>query len=399
MDAAWVGRMIGEVEEDAFTRKSAGLDAASARKIDRRRDPDAPPIDEADRDAARALKGEKKKKKRKKSIPWHQRKWVKAAAMIAMLLGMMVGVYFAFIKSESPEKMYAAIEAARTPDEKLDAATKYLKTHGGTPNEKTDAAAAAFREGKVREREKVLANRFGAKMTKPDEADDKEAYDYAWHAMQAERDGRLKDAADAWAKVKARFAEEAKIPYTLDDAVLVKARWGWVADKRIRDLQSVEALAKQVADKVDEKRRFEVPIVYDQMNPESVAMRAVRLERFGGSGDWEKAGREWEKLASLTEKEPEQRIWYLLACERKEQAAKKTGDNALATRLTLIRNLLGPAEAQAKDLRNDPEKKADRAAVRIQCRDLAELYDDESDKQIGEAVSRARQIVADLPKT
>src|SRR5699024_8577398 len=55
VDAAWVGRMLAEVEEDAIARKSAGLDVATARRIDRRGD--GPPIDEADREAARALKG------------------------------------------------------------------------------------------------------------------------------------------------------------------------------------------------------------------------------------------------------------------------------------------------------------------------------------------------------
>ena len=42
-----------------------------------------------------------------------------------------------------------------------------------------------------------------------------------------------------WAKVKANFAEEAKLPCTFRTR-LVKARWGWVADKKLADLKSQE---------------------------------------------------------------------------------------------------------------------------------------------------------------
>ena len=395
MDAAWVVRMLTEIEEDAFTRKSAGLDAATAKRGDRRRDPAAPPIDAADRDAARALKGEKKKKKKRKSVPLVQRPWFKAAGLLLALAAIGTAVFFA-LRPPSADKLYAAVAEAKTPDAKLDAAATYLKTHGDKPGEKTEAAAAAFREGKVREREKQLANRFGAKMSKPDENDDKEAYEYAWQAMQFERDGNLRTAADLWNKVRARFAEEGKLPFTFEEQVLAKARWTWVADKRIRDIAAVEEQGRKLGAKIDESRRFELPIVFDPSNPESEATRALRLERFG---DHDKAARQWQILIDQTEKEAEQRVWFLLACERRAAAVKQAPENAVAHRQGLVRGKIAEAEKDAKPLKNEPDKKAERAGVRIQCRDVVELYDDESDKPIADAVRRAKEIIADLPKT
>src|SRR5207245_4974886 len=113
-------RMLTEVEEDIFARKSAGLDAATARKIDRRRDDDKP-IDEADRDAARALKGLKKKKKKRPAVPWRQRKWVKATGLLFGLLAIIVVVYLA-VRPPSAEKLAAAIESASTDSGRLEAA-------------------------------------------------------------------------------------------------------------------------------------------------------------------------------------------------------------------------------------------------------------------------------------
>ena len=63
IDAAWVMRMLNEVEEDAFARKSAGLSAATSAPRIGRRNLDGSKLDEADRDAARALRGQEAEEK------------------------------------------------------------------------------------------------------------------------------------------------------------------------------------------------------------------------------------------------------------------------------------------------------------------------------------------------
>src|SRR5262249_14202827 len=135
-DAAWVGRMLQEIEEDAFTRKSAGLDAATARRVDRRSGEMV--VDDEDREAARVLRGKKKKKKRTVEVPLLQQKWVKAAGLVAGLLGLVVVAWLA-MRSPSPEKLYAGVQAVldrkRDGDEvsareKVEAAERFLKVHG-----------------------------------------------------------------------------------------------------------------------------------------------------------------------------------------------------------------------------------------------------------------------------
>ena len=101
----------------------------------------------------------------------------------------------------------------------------------------TDRAAAVFREGKVRKREDQLNKRFGKNMAKPEENDDAAAYRAAWEAMEFEKAGNLKQAEERWRTVKSRFPEEGKLPFALKDDVLAKARWGWVAEKRLADIE------------------------------------------------------------------------------------------------------------------------------------------------------------------
>ena len=75
----------------------------------------------------------------------------------------------------------------------------------------------------VHEREGQLHKRYEMKLTdKPTEQDDKEAYTAAMAAIQCENDGRLDQAETEWLKVKSRFPEEAKLPFTTKDDELRK---------------------------------------------------------------------------------------------------------------------------------------------------------------------------------
>jgi serine/threonine-protein kinase len=386
-DAAWVLRMLDEIEEDMYARKSAGLDAATARRVDRRKDPDAPAIDEADREAARALRGKRRRARKRDGAPWYQQTRVKAAAIILALAGIGVGVYLA-LRPASPEALYAAIETAPTPDAKLKAAEQYLREYGEQGGEHADKAAAAFREGKVRERERQLANRFNRGMSTPEEKDDEVAYQAAWQAMEREKAGDLAAAAGLWNRVLTRFPEEGKLPYTLDEEKLARARWGWVADKRLRDLQETREQQAKVRAEIDVNRRYN-PSPFDPTNPRSLAVRAAWLEAVG---DREKAGRVWDALLALTEKDPDQRVWYLLASQHRGLIPKETPDAALSKRRDLIRKHLSAADALARKLKANPDQ-SDVGTLRELCRDVFLLYDDETDPAIKAEVARARQIL------
>ena len=393
-DAAWVVRMLNEIEEDAYTRKSAGLDATTRRRGgEKAMNNDGSALDESDRDAARALRGKKKKVKKKPAEPFFQRQWVKAAGILILLLSIAIGGYFGF-RSPSAEKLGRAIDAADTTDARLEAATRYLEAYGDKPGELTDKAAAVFKDASTRKREEQLTKRFANKVRKPDDADDKEAFAAAWSAMEAENLGSLADATAFWEQVKARFPEEGQLPFTLKEDILAKARWGWVAEKRLADIRRVGKLAAEARQAIDEKRKHpRLAFSGDLTNPETLAIRALRLEQFG---DRDKAGREWEKVVSLTEKDLGKHDWFLLACQQRAVSDRSTED-AVKKRMALILAQVDEAGNLAAAMKSKPEDPALPIRIRVICREVTDLYDDEKDEAIKNLVKRAASIAQSVP--
>lgn len=391
IDAAWVARMLGEIEEDQFQRKSAGLMAAEARTAkptnqlgDR--------MDAADKDAARALRGTKKKKKKPAApVPLLQQKWLHAAGIVAVLAAIAGGAYLA-LRPPSAEKLAAAVQAADTPDAKLEAATRYLDVHGDKPGETTDKVAAVYRDGVVRERERQLAKRFAGNISRPDSADDAEAYAAAWQAMESEREGKLDEAERHWGRVKARFPDEAALKFTTKSEPLAKARWGWLADKRIADLNGVKAEHARLKAKIDDARPKEVSLKTDAGSPESMVIRAMRLRAFG---DHDRAAKVCDAIVSLTEKEPDRRVWYLLATQMKI-GLSRAGADPVGARIVRLTNWLNGVEKRAAALKGrDPdETRAERRDVRNDCRDVTELYDDDQEPEVKAQVERATKLAA-----
>ena len=386
-DAAWVVRMLAEVEQDIFERKSAGLDAATSRKADRRKgDRD---FSEEDRDAARALRGKKKKKKKGVSLPWHQKKWAKAAGLSGLLLLIVVGVVLAILPP-SAEKLSAAIDRAESEATKLEAAEKYLQSYGEKPGEATDKAARVFREAKMRERERQLAKRFGnAKYRTEPEGEDPKAYELSMTAIQAEKDGRLGDAANFWGQVKGVFPDDAKLQYTFDEEKLKKARWGWIAEKRVREIDGARKKDTELDASIAADRNNEKAMPFDASNARSVAVRARRLEQFG---DPEKAVRMWDTLLGLPDTD-ENGPWQLLAAEHRAKIKD------VKTNAPEIRAKAKAAEATLAELQKKPDSTPiEWRLLRVDCRDITDLFEDESEQAWKDAVSRARKVLTEAEK-
>ena len=401
-EATWVARMLTEIEEDAFARKSAGLDAVNARRVDRSRG-DLPPIDDDDREAALALRGRKRKKRRTAAVPLLQRPWVKAAGLVAALLAL-VAVAVVAMQPPSQKKLYAGVKAIRervkdgeevAGREKVEAAERYLKVYGETPGDETTDVMTLYREGRVQERENQLGNRFRKNMA-PEPEDDAEGYNAALQAMAAEKRGDLKDAADSWARVKGRFPKEAEVRYTTNSAELAKALWGWVAEKRLADIDKAAKKAGEVKTLIQDKRKYEVALPYDATSPEGLAIRGFRADEFG---DKDRAARAWAALVDMTEKKPDLHVWYLIACQQRATIPPAAADGAADRRKQLIDVRLREAEGLAARVKGDPEKRNERAQVRELCREVVELYDDDQTDEVKREVARARRIMAEVPKT
>lgn len=399
VDAAWVGRMLAEVEEDAYTRKSAGLAVAEARTA-KPTNQSGDRMDADDKAAARALRGKKKKAKKKVHVPFYQRKWVQAAGILAVFAAMAVAVWQA-VKPASAESMYAAVERADTPAEKAAAAAKFLDAHGKGGGELVDKAAAVFRDATVRERERQLANRYESRnLRKPFDGDDPGAFEFAMQAMDAERGGDLTTAETMWGKVKGRFPQESQLKYTTKDDELAKARWGWLAEKHIGDIKAARDELVKVQNKIKDSREYELAAKPDAANPEWLATKAIRLKEMT---DHARAAETATALVKLAEADPDKRAWRLLGTYLLSIPPKGPDDPQLARarRADLLKAWLDETERKAAMVRNDPAHPS-RAVwardARNRARDVTELYADDDTDAVRAAVDRAGKIAATVPK-
>lgn len=395
IDAAWVARMLHEIDEDSYARKSAGLVKAEAR-TPKPLNQGGEKMDAADKEAARALRGKRKKAKKKEEVPLLEQRWVQALGIFAVLAAF-VGVAYYALKPSSPEKLYAAIEKAGSHEDKLEAAKRFLESHGAAGGEMVDKAAIVFRQEVVHEREKQLTNRFNANLSKPTDADDSEAYNAAWAAIDAERDGRLDQAETFWIKVKGRFPDEAKLPFTTKEAELAKARWGWIADKRLADLGTVKTEVSRLKKKIADSILYEQPFSNDKTNPESLAIKILRLRAFN---DYERARQHCDTLVSLTEKDPEKRMWYLFGTAERLTLSKGT-EGALDRRLKYLENWMKETKTLANQVKDVPEAGKERRDVRNRCREVTDLYSDydgDNGKEVRQHVDDAKEIIAQVPK-
>jgi eukaryotic-like serine/threonine-protein kinase len=394
IDAKWVARMLQEVEEDVFARKSAGLIAAEARTA-KPMNQSGDKMDATDKAAARALRGTKKKKLKKAPVPLFQQKWLHAVG-ISLLLGVIgVGAYYA-VKSPSPEKMFAAIENASTPDAKMEAAGRFLDVYGDRGGELVERAAVIYRYERVRERERQLANRIAAGKTKPEEGDDPEAYNAAIAAYDAESHGKLEEAERLWATVKARFPDEAKLTYPKTSELLGKARWGWLADKRLADLAAVKTEYTRLKKKIADSRPIEQPLKTDDQNMESLAIRAIRLREFG---DNDRVATVCDEIIKKTKTDSDRRTWYLMASQMKVGLSSPA--DPVNARLDRLDTWLKETRDLADKVKGNFELGAERRDVRNRCRDVVEMYDEPElkDAELKKRIDKANEIANMVPKS
>ena len=396
LDAATVGQLIGVIEDKVRNQQSAGVDAATARRIDRKLNESAGMTDE-DREAARALKGKKKKKRKAEAVPLLQRTWVKAVGLGAVLLGLVgVGVWLSLPKS--PDQAFEAVAKAATSDDKLEAAREFLKEYGGKDHPKVAEARALFKDLRTRKADQQLVNRYGSddpikpNRRKAQDQETQETMDAIWAAMKAEKEGKLKDAAAAWAAARDAVPDVDPSKYADEDAVRVTA-YRWAAERRLADLDAVGREAARLDAVLDKGYAEEALPAFDERVPESRAVKAVRLERMN---DRAKASQVWADLAAATSADAERR-WHLLALGRQAATTPEKGkeDEAKQNRLAAVTKAADTAAAKWAAVKDDAKQLVGWRDVRNACRDLIDLYADESDEAIKTRVDAAKQLLAD----
>jgi tRNA A-37 threonylcarbamoyl transferase component Bud32 len=372
-DAAMVAQRLEEIEQKAIEQRSAGIDAATARRIDRPR----ATADDDDREAARTLRSVVGRKKiRKKAVPLAQRNWFRASLLGVGLIALL-GVVFLLTKPPSADKLYLAAKAAadsRDEDAAIEATERFLANHSSDPRAQE---VRAWREQVwVVKRERQLFNRFERKLS---EEDDGQRLSAA--AMRYENDGDLENAERVWREMEEQFQ---------DQMAPEPAVYGWVAKKKRADLRLVNSRLEQLKQMIEQQRR-----AGDERKPESEpehqSLVALHFELFG---DLPAARDRWIKIREQYLKPLDVRLWGILAADRfrvvKAQAVSGA-EKEREFRLELLRartSLFGRFS-----MNSDP---TDKRQGRALCRDIIDLYGRDPDAEIANFATQAEEKLREL---
>lgn len=280
-DAAMVGRALEEVTEKVAQQKSAGVEAATARAVDRHR-PARP--DDADREVARELRGAVLKKKiRKRGKPFYEHGAFVMVAVAAVMFGL-IGTAYLLLKPPSPDQLAAQVRSLmddRQHDKARDLARKFVTLY---PH-RADSDARQVREWheqlEVELRERQLHNRYRRGMTA-----DAGAEEICYAALRCEDDGDADDARARWTKVR--------------DEPSADPVWGWLARKKLADLDQVPVLHRRMTEATDRPT----------LDPDRRAWDALKAEQVG---DTVAARDAWRKLHDDYRHDPARRVWAVWA--------------------------------------------------------------------------------------
>jgi serine/threonine-protein kinase len=113
MDADTVHQALERVVERVSVQKSAGDEEARSRVMDRTPGSPKPKLDEADKEAVRALLGGKKR--RRKKTHFYQKTWFTVLACLAVVAGL-AGLIYIVAKPASADDVFKQLQALMEPD-------------------------------------------------------------------------------------------------------------------------------------------------------------------------------------------------------------------------------------------------------------------------------------------
>ena len=133
--------------------------------------------------------------------------------------------------------------------------------------------------------------------------------------MEAEQDGQPTQARrDRGGKVKDQFPEEAKLPFALKEDVLAKARWGWLADKRLADIEKAGSELGEAAEE-DRRQPPQRAAVHGRSgDPDGLAIRGAAARGLRRHG--RRRHRSGDRSPTRPRRNPTSASWYLLALQQ-----------------------------------------------------------------------------------
>src|SRR5262249_31540577 len=305
--------VLGKIQEKVEAQRSAGVDAAQMRVIDRPQG--APPPDETDREMARTLLvGKGRKKKRRKQARFYEKGWFVVAGLLA-LFGALVFTLVLLFRPPPPEKLYEQAKALMESKEPGDHDTaaagpikQYLRHYADRPGEQTDQVRAWAAQVPVEECERLIAGKLKKIKSKQAYHAQDEAQEQAFAAVDDEWAGKLFSARKKWEALQKAYGDDA---------------WGLTAGRSVDMLRAVDGQEaewkKLLATMRDVGKEPDLP------PPAREAFRAYRAEHFGSefddpkAADPEAAHKYYEAAKELAWKDGENRYWIALGARKAEE--------------------------------------------------------------------------------
>ncbi|MFO0809692.1 MAG: serine/threonine-protein kinase [Gemmataceae bacterium] len=363
-DAAMVGKVLEEVQEKADALRSAGVDAATARVIDR---PGArATADQADRDAARALRSAVGKKKfRKKTVPFYEKVWFQGIGLV-LLLGGALATFYVLTKPPSAESLHSLAKSdieSNDSDRAFKHLQRYIDLYGGRDDAMTRDVRTWNEKLWADLREQQLFNRFNRKMSPEDEGQRLSA-----DALRRENDGELAEARKAWKDMEDHYRNAPDSD---------RAAYAWVAKRKIAEIDAIPQREAKLYAGIEDERKGTSPAPERKDGFERDAILALRYESLL---DLPTARDRWAKLRDNTIKELKDRPWLLLSADkaRKLKAEAVSGtEKERDYRVKKLQEWMNKANSLGPD--SNPAELRQGLVI---CREIHDLYSNDPDPQL-----------------
>jgi serine/threonine-protein kinase len=364
-DASTVSRALDEVAEKVATLKSAGVEVATARHVDRR--PGKLRVDDTDKHAARTLLDSMGRKKRKRRTrPVYERAWFHGAGLLVLLVGIGAMLYQVFRPPDAGKLHERAEKQAHNMSQKdgLEEAQQvrrqgpiadYLHYYGDREDKPSAQVRNWADEADVNALDYSVQNKPTRLIEGPEGAPEAAA-----NAKKSEEDGEPSSAGKAWKSLE-KYAQES------DPDI---RKWGFLAEKRLAAIAQADEWEKPLP-----QARAPYKPAPERDNLREAMQELYRAADAEAFGDRRLAHKRWLDLARKYAKEADiypmnraQRAMAILAARKArdlKDRSERFDDKELAS---LLQTRLAEAE------KVEPH---DRRDARSRYREIVALYKDE----------------------
>jgi hypothetical protein len=316
LNARAVAESLQLIKQKIETQRSAGVDAATKRKVDRASGDKK--LDEEDKDAARVMLG---KKKKTKVTPFYAKGWftILALTLVAVLAG--AGIYFTFLRTPDAETLYGSAETMLKSDGKaaregpIADFLRYYPKHDKAGQVQAWADQYDF---ELCERQMLKRYRNDTRFN----PEDKDEEQLARNALKdEEKDGNLAAAAKRWEELSKKKGNADPNLHA----------WGLVGERYLQDIDSEEVLvkglkakgAKEPGPDFDKLEKLAWDALGEELKCgrkqkqakkwEAIDEEQAKKARVEAAAHAAQAKAKWEELKSVADLRSENRRWHLVA--------------------------------------------------------------------------------------